>query len=89
MQVSKKKTTYKKFRMAIVLVYKDMRARWNPTDIWLGMGGYNAPKFVMAKCNATNKQTIIDQLRSEMFAISHRYDAVMQIQQEQVPKSLY
>ena len=53
-------------------ILKDMRARWDPTDILLGMGAITHPSHKsLSWLNATNKQTIIDQLRSEMFAISH------------------
>ena len=52
-------------------ILKDMRARWDPTDILLGMGAITHPGHKSLSWNATNKQTIIDQLRSEMFAISH------------------
>ena len=53
-------------------ILKDMRARWDPTDILLGMGAITHPGHKsLSWLNATNKQTIIDQLRSEMFAISH------------------
>ena len=53
-------------------ILKDMRARWDPTDILLGMGAITHPGHKsLSWLNATNKQTIIDQLCSEMFAISH------------------
>ena len=49
-----------------------MRARWDPTDILLGMGAMTHPGHKsLSWLKATNKQTIIDQLRSEMFAILH------------------
>ena len=55
-----------------------MRVRWDPTDILLGMGAITYPGHKsLSWLNATNKQTIIDQLRSEML----QFHILMQTQQ--------
>lgn len=52
-----------------------MRARWDPTDILLGMGAImHTGHKSLSWLNAADKQTIIDQLRNEMFAISNDAD---------------
>lgn len=57
-------------------ILKDMHARWDPTDILLGMGAITRSGHKsLSWLNAEKKQAIIDQLQSEMFAISHLDDA--------------